>query len=319
MQFKYATFWHEFRRLGSHVDDVHCHMYDADYIAMKYDTTGRQQPFKHRGMSARRLAVDDPLVIDRLNEYQYGAYVVFARNDTAANEERARRRKELFIVDLKHHELVDDVKNTRRKFFTADHFSFVVNDNDRNGTKLHFHRTEYLPQAFYQGQVSHVHAHLPLEFPLASVRDLHARLGRLALKARWVHAIMKRPSADADVTDGDANEQVGGGRRRRRRRGKTASVATFDDIFRNLPVEKLLVLAVPRPGDASISSVTIFVKRRAPHMSRGTNDIAFSFEMAQADAEDEGILKERIARAFERVERRDFDAPESTLVASTLV
>jgi hypothetical protein len=81
------------RRLGSHVKDVQCHVYEADYIAMKYDTTGRQQPFKHRGMLARRLADDDPLVIDRLNEYRYGAYVVFARNNTAADEERARRRK----------------------------------------------------------------------------------------------------------------------------------------------------------------------------------------------------------------------------------
>lgn len=52
--------------------------------------------------------------------------------------------------------------------------------------------------------------------------------------------------------------------------------------------------------------VTVFVRRRAPHMSRGQNDICFAFEMETANVADEFRLRQRIAQAFIGVQPGDY-------------
>ncbi len=304
--FRYASFWRAFRELGSPADDVVCNEYIPDYQAIKYhSSTGQQQVFKHRGMTARRLDPDDPLVISQHPRYQHGAYVVFPRNNTTTEEEQAKRRKALYIVDLTRHFLVDDVINESRTFFTADHFSFIVNDNDKTGNKLHLHRTEYRPKTFEKGNVDHTPGHIPLEFPLERPEDLHSRLGFLAFKTRWVYSILKRPEGLPSLQSSPSS--TGGAGRRRRSRRHNRQVASFDDIFINLPVDRLLVFGIPRLGPGSNTmDVTVFVRRRAPHMSRGQNDICFAFEMETANVADEFRLRQRIAQAFIGVQPGDY-------------
>lgn len=325
--FRYATFWRAFRELGEPTADVICHEYLADYHAIKYhSTTSQAGVFKHRGMLARRLSADDPLVTSQHPRYQHGAFVVYPRNETPAEEERAKRRKELYIVDLTRHELTDNVLEETRTIYTADHFSFIVNDNDKTGNKLHMHRTKYLPKTFEQGNVDHTPGHVPLEFPLESPEALRERIGKLAFETRWIYAILTRPD-DMQIQSSRTNQveanRSGGGRRSGRRR-RQRRVATFDDIFLNLPVDRLLVFAFPEPENAAASSistlttstpnhhVTVFVRRRAPHMSRGRNDICFSFSFSSQSVADEPRLRARVAQAFKGVERWQFEAPART-------
>jgi hypothetical protein len=317
--FRYSAFWHAFRQLGTPADDVRCHLYEADYVAMKYGGTrqpeNNPEPFKHRGFLARRLDEDDPLVRAHPERYQYGAYVVFPRDE---------QRKALYLVDVTRREITDDVPEPpeTRVLFTADHFTLIVNDRDTTGNKLHLHRTEYYPNTFERGQVVRRLAPLPLEFPLGSLKDLQARLGSLGNMTRWVHAILTRPESTVNTTTGGSR-----GRRRRSfgRPRRAARVATFDDIFRRLPVDKLLVIAIPRPASNSEEEykdeydVTVFVRRRAPHMTRRVNDLCFSFEMSKTEVDDERRLRARIAWAFEGIARWEFETSEEMRMEDELI
>ncbi len=313
IMFHYTTFWREFRRLGTPAPDVECHEYIPDYHAIKYHSkNGTKQKFKHQGMQARRLTADDPLVVSQPTKYQHGAFVVFARTEAPEEEERAKRGKNLYIVDLARHTVLDEGTGKTRTFYTADHFSLLADQHDASETKLHLHRTKYTPQTFSRGIVNRIAGHLPLEFPLANHEDLRKRLGMLTLQSPWVYSILTRVECqyhhNSQIQDGGTR---GRHRRNARRRGR---VATFDDIFVKLPVARLSVFAIPRPGSSSQYDVTVFVRRRAPHMSRGQNDLCFSFEVSSEDVTDELRMRAHIASAFEGVERRDFEAPERTLL-----
>lgn len=163
MQVNYHALWRFYKdgMAGAAVptDDVICHVFTADYVAMKamkYTGEGDRVPFLHRGMRAMKVAdsVGDVLVkahreFFRVNVFDHrhdrrelrdialsqDCYIVVNEAFDAREEAKLAHKKNLYVVyPVPHYDRPDGI------FFTADHFSFTINNGDDrdHGTSNHF-------------------------------------------------------------------------------------------------------------------------------------------------------------------------------------
>ena len=206
--------WNHYRtRMGSPSSYVFVRVYSADYVAMKRDTNGSLKPFLTRNMSSRRLSSDDPLCVRHADLFRHGCYVVF-ETDGQTDEREIRRKKLLFVVTPEEHE-----NATHGTFFTADHLSFVVNNDARSEKRLQLHYTSYIPPnarvqggAHVQGFTARVHNPLPLNFELHADRSPITHPNMLHMSSA-IHDILARPWTNIGSAMGTSLRSSGGGRR----------------------------------------------------------------------------------------------------------
>lgn len=324
-EFSYSKFWGLLTSgaIGRPATNVFVVGYLADYAAIKYDDkTGRQRNFFHQGMQVRQLCAQDRdlLVLARPEEYRYGAYVVFR---TCINDdERAKvlRAKELYIVDICQKrvpstELVPAPENV----FAADHFSFVVDTNEKNAMKrLRFHRTVYVPGAPEEGRTSRIFSPLPLIFDCPNTsRAFEPMLAPLMRPfGKWAHDVLTRHVAAFEPSKKN-NIQSAGSRKqnRRRRQQNNNGITSFDDIWKNLPVHHMLIVAAPtNEASPQSSSYDVTVHVRTRNAPPGLTGHAYCFRAPSRNAaSDETFLQAQIARLFQNVAWADMLPPRDLL------
>lgn len=334
-KFKYADFWKTWQMLGTPVttSDMVVHEYRANYPVIKYQSSssseGPERPFLHKGMLARRLASDDPLVLEHPEKYRYGAYVVFSKVQNMDNQDAAwnaiRRKKELYIVDICKKNGVADLTSSESDppttMYTADHFSFIVSPNDPPHTKLRFHRTEYVPFTATTGRCLRVQSHLPLEFPMDSLVAKLSHEMRVKYDPLWVKGIFARglvPMADSATAATPSSSD--GGAARRRSLNRPMRIKTFDQLWYRLPIAHMLVFAVPtvrddEDGDTDFLAtetydVTVYVRSRSMEAQRGIRmQHARWFRIASNQVNNQvnnqGQLERSIAKAFSGIQWSD--------------
>ena len=297
--FEYGAFRDHYSGLGDVANDVFVRIYTADYRAMKFATatpgavTAEMRPFLHRGMTARVLPTDDPL--RRLPMFRFGAYIVHPIQED-------KKKQQLFVVSPWEHG--DDTHGT---YFTADHFSFVVNPSANAGRRLNFHRTVYVPDNIVRGEGLATHAFnpLPTSFALPTSADALARSGLFSAHvpreyAEVLVAMLSRPFTVGPIEGGAAGRKKRRARRRvvaaaRARRAAGRGERQFDDLWRELPVHSLLVFGLPGPGDSI--SVTVFVTDRFKYSSAPQRS-AVAFTVSEDVIQDDATLEARIAEAL---------------------
>lgn len=277
IQFTYGSYYKRCRELGTPSDDVFGYVYTADYRAIKAMKFGASrpgqevpaQPFLTRNMVARRLSDDDPILAADRALAPMGGYVV--------HEERPpdRRGKHwLFFVfpELKRFRVPrpsnsDAQLSDEHELVAADHFSFVVNHDAPERARLQLHRTQYVPMGWSTssdvavGWQAHVANHLPLAFDLPLEPRAFAaavvRTDTLLRCATQMRAMLSEPLLAPPAAAASAG---GSGRRpRRRATGQSAyrrlklalrdePIKSFDDVWTSLPLHRVTVLVVSRPG-----------------------------------------------------------------------
>lgn len=259
MRFEYAPWWRAMRQAGEPDRQVYAHEFHPDHIAIKYegnaDRPGNEVTFVHRAMDVRRLGPDDPLVAHNPGFYEHGAFVVYNRVDGPDQERRNAKAKNLYVVDVqkKVGETYDEngQLKERRVVHAADHFSFVLGAEGGNRA-LKFHRTEYVPTTATTGWRAQINNFLPPDFDVddsrAFMRErLHPGMLKHAKVVFDLFSIARHPGV------------TGGTRQRRRARPRPAVGERFGDLFRTLPLRKVLVFAMPH---GAAHDVTIFVEHR---------------------------------------------------------
>jgi hypothetical protein len=291
MLFKYSSWWSAVKDVGDVCDDVYVHSYTPHYKAMKINRQGTVQPFLHRGMLAKRIPQDHPLIDKYAEDFAYGGYIVQSVVNTAEQREHKQRKKELYIVNV--------VKRTRPfahgdVMFTADHFSFLINHSVR--LKLQLHRTNYA-----EGRADPIPNHLPLEFRVTTIdafANAHVHSQRFRPYANIVHDILTMLPTPASQTQSDGKPRHGP----RKRSGR---VATFDDIWWNLPIRYVRVFAIPTPENAGQHDVTVYVVNR---LQRDESEhLAFCTRVPSFKARSEPELRNVVGDLMKGVTCQDFE------------
>jgi len=285
--FSYTTFWKWFRddpeQVLTPAPDVFVTVYSVDLTAMKTtDTSTEAVPFLTRNMRAMRVADDDALAAN----FPGGLFAVMesAAFENGVGDEKARvkalRKKNLFIVFPK------VVQHEGVPLVIANHYSCVIDDGGRHGTPLHFHLTEYSAQEGEFGGAVVANNYMPLHFTIPADNEaframlIHERLKKLHVPK--LRSVFSRPWAASQTVGGHAvrrhTAQAGGGhaaRRRRRQRVVVAPDASFDDLWRTLPLSRITVMGFP---SGSGFDVTVFLADRAKAQGavRGTSRLAAS-------------------------------------------
>lgn len=250
--FSYGAFRDHFCGLGDVTEDVVARVYTAAYPVIKYGAAGDERPFVHCGMTARELRRDDPL--RRHGLFRLGEYVVHA-----AERERDKKQQ-LYAVHPEQHADAEAAP-----FFTADHFSFVVNRN-AGARPLHFHHTAYVPVASLPGRLRGLAVRdaspLPTSFDLPTLRSSGLLRPDVAVHSDVIAAMLARPflpPAPADPPFGGAQEGPQAPRSRRPRpRGR-----------RRPPTLRRPVAGAADPGTSSASRRPAGPRpRRSPSSSR---------------------------------------------------
>ena len=260
IDFEYAAFWRHCRdHLGEPTDDLQVHVFDADYQAMKYDRSRAQKPFLHRSMEARRIPDTDPIAAAAADSL--GAFLVLDRNEEGGVD--TAKRVMFFVVPSSYdREGFDTV-------VTADHFTFLQNYDVPERKRLQLHFTHYLPDRNPErGGAVRDSNHLPLRFRMpdnasefASSVIVNAEASRYSAS---LFELFRRPY----VAQTQTQTQTGGGKRglRRRRRGAGAvGGGGFDDLWRDLPIHRIVMLSVG--GFVTVCITDRFKRDRAGTMS----------------------------------------------------
>ena len=304
--FEYTPMWRHYRNhVGEPASDVIVQSYTADYVAMKRTDQGSLAPFLTRNMSVRRLDDDDPLVVRHPNVFPHGGYVVFETDDNI----KTRRKKWLFLVTPSEH-ITEGDQQRRIVHYSADHFSFVVNDGAKPDQRLQLHRTRYIsalpeagevyPQESSNGFAIRTHNHLPLSFELSPTRPLFisnpnfASLGPVltdAMSRPWIHA------SSSQTVHPTARGGGGSARARRRRRIRDADPSSFEDAWRRLPIHRMTVFILGR-------SITVFLEDRLRH-SASHAPVALCFGIEHRDSVPQ--VEAEIARRLSHMQWEDFE------------
>ena len=320
LQFKYSSFWEHYCGIGEVADDVFVRMYTADYLAMKYEDRARaaeMRPFMNRGMTARRLPPDDPL--RRHDLFRLGAFVVHKA------DRRADTKKQVYVVHPREHH--DEGLGT---YYTADHFSFVLN---RHGPRpLNLHYTTYTAVAALsvpgrpRGIVAHEFSPLPTSFDLPSTASGLRQSGILRQVMADVHSnvlftMLSQPftTDPGPSSSAPASSSVeGGSSGRRRRRQREAAIRarvaarevaagrrTFDDLWHELPIHNMLVVGIPHPPGSKMTdqgqghvTVTVIITDRLKY-SNASQKAAAVFMIDRELLGDNAVVEARIADALE--------------------
>ena len=288
-------------------------MYTADYVTMKYEDRTRvaeMRPFMNRGMTARRLPPDDPL--RRHDLFQLGAYVVHRA------DRRGDAKKQLYVVHPR--EQQDDGLGT---YYTADHFSFVLN---RHGPRpLNLHYTTYATVAALsvpgrpRGLVAREFSPLPTSFDLPATASELRQSGLLRQVMADVHSevlstMLSQPFVDDDDDRASAPTPTeGGSTGRRRRRQRDAAISarvaarevaggrrSFDDLWRELPVHSMLIIGIPPLMSDEQATVTVVITDRLKY-SNTSQKAAAAFKIDPALLDDDAAVEARIADVLEHL------------------
>ena len=315
VRFSYGEFREHYIELGDVTGDVVARLYTADYPVMKYTTAtpGRAaeaelRPFLHRGMTARSLPPDDPL--GRHELFSLGAYVVYP------TEYRRDAKKQLFIVHPRQQN--DDRLGA---YFTADHFSFVVNQNGRGRQPLNLHYTTYVTAPGLsipgrpRGFAAHEFSPLPTSFDLPTGADALRRSNILRPAMADLHGdvLATMLTSPFTVQRGGVGRVAavarGGGRRNARRRGDAAArardaaggVRRFDDMWRELPIHSLLVIGIlpmrDTEDDGANATVTVIVTDRFK-FSTAAKRAAATFMLPAGLLHDDAEVEARVAESL---------------------
>jgi hypothetical protein len=221
--------------------------------------------------------------------FRFGAYVVHPTNAAAD------KKKQLFVVSPWEH--ADDTHGT---YFTADHFSFVVNSNAPIERRLNFHQTTYVPHNFVPGEGAAVHTYNPLPTKF----DLPASSSALARSGLFGERVPREYADTLLALFAHPFTAVGGGARKRRvaaavkaRKASGRSSRQFDDLWRELPIHSLLVIGLPNPDQQSSSSVTVFVTDRFNY-SFARQRSAAAFTVSTDVLRDDAAMESRVAEAL---------------------
>lgn len=255
-------------------NDVTVMILEREHTAFGHNkrTGSIDNPFLTRNMRAFKVNRDDSL--SRFSRFANGLFVVVeehvlvqpiqSQEETDSQRRRAFQKKNLFFVFPKRH---------GTQLFTADHFSFVLDNNDHT-TPLHLHLTEYIPYP-NETNPSHVSEGVPMrtnnymqrEFPLYDKPDdmVRNKIIRNHI-AKWfhneIHAILERPFVSH-----------GGGTRRRwsssahplmheNDQGKKEMARVWQKL---VTVVEMRIIAIRNPPPRQhLSSVTVYIQSDVP-------------------------------------------------------
>lgn len=293
-QFEYNKMWHHYvQNVGLPTEDIYVKVYNANYVAMKYDKSEKCIPFLHFGMDAWKLQDSDPLLKHDL--FKYGAFVVA--------DKKASRRKNLFIVGpAKHYD-----------FFVADHFTFFLN---HGVNPLHFHWTTYLPflgtPIGKNGRSAHALNHMPDSFSLPNnARDFvnnnsHLLTDQLSVYAMPIYDLLSRNFKFPNETRKSYQDQElinGGGKKQRQTKRFVGS--NFSKMFQTLPIHRILVFGLKRPNTHNLFDITVYIQDRLHHAPRSTF-ICFVITLTREEMYDDNRLQIEIAKKLHGKTRLDF-------------
>jgi hypothetical protein len=260
IDFEYAAFWKHCRdQLGDPTDDLQVHVFDADYRAMKYDRSRERVPFLHRSMEARRIPDADPIT-SRSPSAALGTFLVFDRSKKIA------RKKCMFFVVPSSYD-----REGFAPVVTADHFTFLQNYDVPERKRLQLHFTHYLPDRNPErgGAVRDAN-HLPLRFEMpedasefASSVIVNAEASRHSASLfelfRRSYVFTTRSAGGGKA--GKKQQQ----RRRRDRRPEQGGGGGFDDLWRDLPIHRIVMFSMG--GCLTVCITDRFKRDRAGAMS----------------------------------------------------
>jgi hypothetical protein len=284
------------------LDNIVVRIYESDYVAMKYDREEKLTPFVNRGVTVRRSPVD-------VQGARYGTFVVTHLGSNS--------QKKMYVVtpqNIRGYN-VDSPKNL--KLIAANHYSFLLNRGDKRGLPLHFHKTMYLATSedCAAGVCNHTPSHLPSQFQLERLPDLlNDKLKHEAPKllrlfgAPWSQSRGHRENQDGGSRGSRSNRR----RRQRQRRREGQPGESFADIWRRLPLHRVLVFAVKSPTEGQDHDqnqdrefdVTVFLHDRLRHelnLRQG-----FAFRASRGEVQDEELLQGRLAQRMTRMKWDDF-------------
>ena len=320
-QFEYMDMWkHYVDKVGTPTDDIFVRVLTRNHQAKKLDKDGKVRAFLNRSMDAFVLDKNDPMILKYPSLFEFGAFVMADkrdRQDDANEREKSVRKKNLFIVTPRKH--ADD-------FFSADHFSFMLNKGQEKS--LHFHETKYYPNIHDEignvGRVAHLLNHLPKSFEFVERN-----------KIRWINndglqkegpfvnrelTSMQDPlydmftrhlySRDSRNHDYQKISTIGGGKKPRYLKKITLMSLEISDMFRTLPIDKVIVIGIKKSSMTLIVSkfdVTIvFVDRLYNNPSHMM--YAFVVTMSENDMRDDETLEMEITRCMQGKSHYDFKA-----------
>lgn len=222
-----------YRNYGDATNDAFARMYEAvRYNKATASTPGPSSPFIERSMQVRRVPTRDNL------DSPTGTFLVSRAEDNDGC-------KRLFVVQPKVYE--------EHGIRTADHFSFQFNKGSPHDSKLQLHRTQYIPSAdaptsgYKVHQENFVPACFDMPDDVIKFKDDYMRNDIFKARGEFLYNLMKKPMTESRTITG----AIGGAPRSR-----TRSVATFEDMWTDLPIKRILVVGV-RNGDGF--DVTVFV------------------------------------------------------------
>lgn len=245
-------------------DPAQVRIYESDYSIMKYDREGQRQPFISRGVTLRHMPSipempkDTFVVIPDGRNSQKKTYIVSSVRKTIAYGSAP-------VVSI----------------VTGDHYSFLLNRGDKRGKDLQFHRTEHVPLTDEKGVCVHFANHLQSRFPLKNLPDLVE--DDLEDRSKEIVALFSAP-----YTNSTSETQLEGGANSRRRRQREyrrlprRQGETLADVWRRLPLHRIIVIALP--SQENLFDVTVFVHDRLRHQQSVRN----GFYMKDIDA---GLLR----------------------------
>jgi hypothetical protein len=293
--FDYTKLREYYTSIGVRVSDFLVQEYSADYVLMKYGNDKSKDTWKARGFDVTKLPDSHPLLRSHPFRFAYGCFVCVPSNINAND-----RKRPLYLI----YPTERTVRNTGETILTGDHLTFFVNYGKPEDQRLQFHETRYIPDdnTVDLGSAQRHELHLPLSFPF-SHDTLQARM-KPVLKP-LSNFICDMFSMPLRAQQPDPVLHTGGARRRRQPLKKNMA---FSDIWRTLPIHKLLVVAIP--SNENYMDVTIFVVDRFQHQQDWR--VARFFRSPVNRVRDCDLLQADIARAFVGCQWDDFKDPSAS-------
>lgn len=299
IEFNYTTFYNYFTQIGEDTSEIKVHLYNADYSANKYDNNDHVQRFNYRGVVVRKLPNTHPIVAHHQNVYPFGCFITFP--------EKAKPQKELYIVSPQLFTIPSG-----QHILTGDHFSFVVNKTSNPNKALHFHKTEYIPSYtnVAKGNARRLPSPMPKSFILTPSSLKRNLGGQLEGYIEPLYTIFRLPwhghsdSPNAEHVGGTSHQSIV------RRRTAIHKNRKFKDLWRSLPIHKMVVICIKDIIDnTEFMHVTVFAYDRLHHKTDWR--VARYLRLPVTDMQNVPKLETAIARAFEGMQWDDFkEAPQ---------
>lgn len=233
--------------------------------------------------------------------WKHGLYVVRERDAT-----RAIKKRQLYVVHPIAH------RHNDRVVVTADHLSFVHDPNDKT-TPLHLHLTEYVPEWSAEnglaetGDRRQINCFMPLRFELSTAtRLMSQRVASVPDRRDPLRSILGRSCVPGSLRDPPGSRTRTRRRRTRKQQQTLRLGSTFDDLWKTLPIRKLVVMGVQTAGGSY--DFTVRIHDRMRH-AEGNLQHARMFSMdGSLDAFDEAKVQDEVVRVMAGMKWSDFVA-----------